>query len=81
MTIGGFDLEKFAQGPLNWHNASRTSDYWTIEGDSISIEFSNSKNKTELFKNIDIVVDTGTSYMLLPMSQADRVLQIVKENL
>ena len=30
ITFGGYDLEKFAAGPIQWHDASTSSRYWEL---------------------------------------------------
>lgn len=61
MTVGGYDLERFADGPLFWHKTESKYQWWVVNADSYGISGS-VEEKTEN----PIVVDTGTSFNFIP---------------
>lgn len=64
MTFGGYDLAKFASGPVNWHYISWTSMYWELNLDKF--EYTLGSVKRSIVPNEGIIVDSGTSYILMP---------------
>ena len=63
LTIGGYDLERFATSEINWH--SLILDYhWEVNMTGFKVgdtEVPLSMNKT--------IVDTGTSYIAMPKDE------------
>ena len=73
MTLGGYDLEKFATGPINWHKIDQSSNWWVVQGDTIGYgDF-----KGVSLNGTAVVVDTGTSYISIP----HHIFNMLNENL
>jgi hypothetical protein len=41
ITFGGYNLEKYAAGPLNWHKADITDSFWKVNLEKITLDFPN----------------------------------------
>ncbi len=63
ITIGGYDTERYAKEDLQWHNLTNDL-YWTIEMEKVSVGGEEIPIETR-----DIIVDSGTSYLLMPTSK------------
>ena len=45
MTFGGYDVSKFGQGPLQWHNIKTTGNFWLANITSVSLIWPNKLKK------------------------------------
>lgn len=64
ITFGGYDTNQFATGPLTWHDISKSSIYWQLP--LTHFEFSVGDKKFQLGHNRGLIVDSGTSFLLMP---------------
>lgn len=76
ITFGGYNLEKFAKGPIQWHDIVYGSRYWEIG--LKKIKFSNDIEEWS-FGFRRGIVDSGTSYTLIPKVDYDRLIQHLRE--
>lgn len=60
ITIGGYDVEKYAKENITWHNLTNKR-YWTIDMDSVKIG-----EEDLILTTHKVIVDSGTSYLLMP---------------
>lgn len=72
MTLGGYDLNQFASGPLTWHDAIKGKPYWMVESQQMTFG-----NET-IFTNFSTIVDTGTSYLMVPHAIGHKLMSQVK---
>lgn len=76
ITFGGYNLDKFAEGPIQWHDIVQGSRYWEIGLRKIS--FSNEIEEWSYGFRRGIV-DSGTSYTLVPKVDYDRLLKHLED--
>ena len=74
ITFGGYDLEKFAKEPLTWHNLVKYSHYWEINLEKFT--YKGIGDDTQ-FVNKRIIVDSGTSFILIPFWDMQRFLSSI----
>jgi len=72
ITFGGYDLERYATGPIRWHNID-TNSYskkWEVYMNELSFD---GKEDDEImrneYKDRTILVDSGTSFILMPRAE------------
>ena len=58
--MGGYDVEKYARGPLVWHDLVDTN-YWTLSQERVYL--GDKVLNTTVNK---VIIDSGTSFLLLP---------------
>lgn len=59
MTLGGYDLARFASGNLTWHKINQAHSWWTLDAESFGFG-----NQAPISGTGHVViVDTGTSYL------------------
>lgn len=75
ITFGGYDLERFAKknSTINWHDITPNSHYWEIglQQTEFTTQISDEKISYGFRRAI---VDSGTSYTLLPKQDHDKLL-------
>ena len=72
--IGGYDLDRFAAGrPIIWHNLS-SNDYWAVPLDEVTF---GGVKVPGIFTD-QVVVDTGTSYTLLPSDELQSLAKFIE---
>ena len=72
LILGGYDLKKYAKGPITFHDVEPTKIWWTTKLGSLS--FIGTKNQAgeskSKYNNIghgsNIIFDSGTSFLLIP---------------
>lgn len=64
MTLGGYDLETYARGPIVWHQINPNLRWWVVNATS----FGYSDGFEDKLENYVVHVDTGTSYLLISES-------------
>lgn len=72
ITIGGYEVEGNAVGPVVWHELANTA-YWTVKFDRPMLGEIDIPTKTKF-----IIVDTGTSFNLLPPEDFDAVKGMIE---
>ena len=65
ITFGGYDYKRFATGPIRWHNANKSSRYWQLELQELTFK-DKDKYLKDHFKNRPLIVDSGTSFIMIP---------------
>jgi hypothetical protein len=73
ITIGGYDAEKYAKENITWHNLANKL-YWTIDMESVALNGSDLRISTT-----NVIVDSGTSYLLMPTADFDVFSQFFKD--
>jgi hypothetical protein len=73
ITIGGYDAEKYAKENITWHNLANKL-YWTIDMESVALNGSDLRISTK-----NVIVDSGTSYLLMPTADFDVFSQFFKD--
>lgn len=73
ITIGGYDSEKYAKENITWH-ALANELYWTINMDNVSLG-----NETLDIDTRNVIVDSGTSYLLMPTTDFSEFTKYFKE--
>jgi hypothetical protein len=63
VTIGGYNTTRFAKEELVWHNLTNKF-WWTLKLDSVSLS-----GKDLGISTSKVVIDTGTSFTLMPTSK------------
>ena len=78
MTFGGYDVERFASGPINWHKINVYENYWQVTMQEF--QFKGKELSTSgMFSNKNIIVDSGTSMILLPKSDMLKMFNVLKQ--
>lgn len=74
--LGGYDLDKFAGGrPVSWHKLI-SDKYWSIPLGSAKY------GEHPLTLTTDrVIVDTGTSYTLIPSEELKHLTQVIEGNI
>jgi len=49
VTFGGYDTDKFATGNLTWHDTDKSSMYWTLRLESMSVSIDTYSGETDYF--------------------------------
>ena len=62
LTVGGYDLDQYAQSDLSWHNVVENG-YWSLPFEGM---FYGDQIIHKSPPNDTIIVDSGTSYFLMP---------------
>ena len=68
MQIGGYDLKKYARGPLRWHKIN-SPHWWQLKFDDVRVGDFTFKPSTD-----DIIVDSGASLNILPTSDYNAIV-------
>lgn len=77
ITFGGYDVDKFATGPINWHKIDKYENYWQLKMQNFS--FKGKQNwATKAFANKEIIVDSGTSMILMPSKDMQTMFNIIE---
>ena len=69
ITFGGYDTDKYAKGPIEWHDLKST-DYWTLGINGAKL----GDQKLKVYSK-DIIIDSGTSYLLMPSKDFESIRQ------
>ena len=77
ITFGGYDTQRFASGPIRWHNAKTTSRYWQLELQELTFK-GKDKYLNGHFKNRPLIVDSGTSFIMIPENDLLSFLRFIK---
>ena len=91
--IGGYNVTKFAKKDhdITW-NALQNKNYWTMKlvsvklcnhtvGDEQDIDLVQRKRKIDLqTKSTVAILDSGTSYLLMPIEDHTNFLEILRNN-
>ena len=81
ITFGGYDLKQFATGPITWHNINPKSTYWQLDMQSFDLRWKEpSKANRQLSMRRDLIVDSGTSFLLLPLHDLKALLDVFEED-
>ena len=72
-TLGGYDLDRFAKSDLNWHG-SFSGEYWSVRLDG----FKYADNEVTITHD-EVIVDSGTSYIIMPEVSFMEVYRLVKQ--
>jgi len=68
MQIGGYDLKRYAKGPIKWHKII-SPHWWQINFDDVRVgDFSFKPSTNEL------IVDSGASLNILPTSDYETIV-------
>jgi len=73
--VGGYDLAKYAKGPIKWHETLEPKKTWYI--DWTGVKFGN--DVLNLDKTV-MLPDTGTSFISLPEKTMNHLLTIMHEH-
>jgi hypothetical protein len=65
--IGGYDLKKYAKGPLNWYKINSPA-FWELSFDNVKMG-----NINFIPSVSSIMADTGTSLNMIPNADYDRI--------
>ena len=79
ITFGGYDADTYATGPINWHKIGDWSSHWEVELEDFTFEGHGNWTKDE-FKGRKIIVDSGTSYVMIPKHDLNKYLKILENN-
>ena len=71
-TIGGYDLESFAKSDLVWHQNANPS-YWSVKLDGFAYD-----DQYISISHDEAIVDSGTSYIIMPEAQFFQVLALLQ---
>ena len=71
MQIGGYDLEKYASGPINWYNMSDPV-FWMLTMDKDSMTIGEKKFQPS---TVRFMADTGTSLNMIPDQDFNAIKQ------
>ena len=79
ITFGGYDLEEYATGPIKWHNIDLFSAYWEV--DMMHLHFELGGERQYLFPGRRLIVDSGTSFNLMPETDLTKLLSYFESSL
>lgn len=79
ITFGGYDLDKYATGPMKWHNIDLFSAYWEVN--MVHLHFEIGGEKQYLFPGRDLIVDSGTSFNLMPENDLNKILSYFESSM
>lgn len=64
VTLGGYDLNKFAAGEATWVNTdAENRNFWSLPMESNEVRLGQSKAK---IASTNVIIDSGLSYSLIP---------------
>jgi len=72
--VGGYDLKKYAKGPIQWHDTLEPHKTWYLDWTGVSF----GDHQLELDDTV-MLPDTGTSFISLPEKTMDHLLSIMHE--
>lgn len=72
--VGGYDLNKYAKGPIKWHDTLEPKKTWYL--DWTGVKFGGDELKLD--KTV-MLPDTGTSFISLPEKTMNHLLSIMHE--
>jgi len=75
ITFGGYELNMFARGNITWHDISTDSKYWQL----YLQEMYYTGKDNNYFKEKDIIIDSGTSYNLIPRNDLTLFINSLQE--
>jgi hypothetical protein len=82
MTIGGYDEERFSTTPLTWADLHSEYDtYWRLSMDKMSFKFGDNDEDAWSTHNKQIIIDSGTSFNLMPSDDLKPMLEQIEENM
>lgn len=64
VTFGGYDTDAYATEDLQWKNIKSWSNYWELNMDKVAFSFLGQERFS--LENRRIIIDSGTSYNLMP---------------
>jgi len=80
MTIGGYDLDSFANGqPLTWLTLSEDAYYWQFELKMLSYTIDGVTSKTG--SGTQVIFDCGTSINLMPLAERNKFKTTLERSL
>ena len=65
MTLGGF-RDDFFEGQISWHQINPSSVYWQVRLSDFKIPLDTQEEIIIFDKQVDVIVDSGTSFFLMP---------------
>jgi hypothetical protein len=78
ITIGGFDEEQFATGPIQWHDIDHYTVYWKLPLNKMSINIDGEEWTTG---DQVAIIDSGTSFNLMPTPDVKDMLKFIEKSL
>lgn len=79
--IGGYDLEKYAIGPIAFHDVDPTKIWWTTTLGKLSFVGTKNADAEKKYNNIGagskIIFDSGTSFLMIPNYQRKILLDFL----
>ena len=78
ITFGGYDLEDFATGPITWHNIDPYSVYWQVTMSEFHLKYGPHDTRNQNYRR-DVIVDSGTSFVLLPTNDLYDLLDGIEQ--
>lgn len=78
ITFGGYDDKQFATGPIEWHDIDHYTVYWKLPMDKMSLKLGGdtwSKHQEVA------IIDSGTSFNLMPTPDVKEMLTFLEEKL
>jgi len=82
--FGGYDAESYAKtAAITWHNIGKYANYWMLEMKSMGFSIKNQKGGVDKFSigNKKIIIDSGTSFILMPSLDARSMMNQLMESL
>lgn len=80
ITFGGYNTSLFASGPVDWHDIRPGSMFWKLPMSGLEYTSKKSNITYNYGHSDEIIVDSGTSYVLMPKADLDTmVLQMENE--
>lgn len=72
--VGGYDLHKYAKGPIQWHDTLEPKQTWYLDWTGVSF----GEHTLDLDPTV-MLPDTGTSFISLPERTMEHLLSIMHE--
>ena len=68
MSLGGYDLDTYALpgAQVQWHNCAEESYHWQLNLNNMTLVNDTSENAFVIGQDQKVIVDSGTSFLLLP---------------
>jgi hypothetical protein len=79
ITFGGYDLDEYATGAIKWHNIHMFSAYWEVN--MVHLHFEIGGEKQYMFPGRDLIVDSGTSFNLMPENDLNKMLSYFESSM
>jgi len=78
ITFGGYDSNEFATGAIQWHNIDKYTVYWKLPMNKMTV---NVNGEEWTMEQQTAIIDSGTSFNLMPTPDVKKMLKFLEKSL